>query len=418
MPFARPSGAPPADPAVVQGSPVAPDDRAVPLYTAEFAADPARFFREWRAEFGSLVPVELAPGVPAMLVMGHGDALHVLQSPERFPATPAEWRKRVPVECPVRPLLASGQTPARTSGVEHSRLRGAHVAALGRVDQHAVQAEVERDAVSLINAFWHRGEAELRGQFAAPLVLAAVNRLVGLPEEMADEVARVVPALAEAGDAVAAVAGRRTLESMLGEAVLWKTTVPGANVMSWLLADDDPGWLESEVVAQLVLIYEMAVEPTIGLITNAVATVLTDDRMEAALGGSLSTRDVLDAVLFDNPPLTQWCVRYPQVPQLIGNVWLPAHRPVVIGLAASQRDPAIARGDRRGNRSHIAFGAGTHACPADDLALLIATVAIDQLMDAVPDMELAGELVWRPSPFHRSPTAVPVRFEPARSRPS
>jgi cytochrome P450 len=115
--------------------------------------------------------------------------------------------------------------------------------------------------------------------------------------------------------------------------------------------------------------------------------------------------------------LAQWCVRYPQVPQLIGNVWLPAHRPVVIGLAACHRDPAIARGDRRGNRSHIAFGAGAHACPASDLALLIATVAIDQLMDAVPDTELAGELVWRPSPFHRSPTAVPVRFEPVRSRP-
>ncbi|MEV3961572.1 cytochrome P450 [Nocardia sp. NPDC050193] len=406
------------DQPVVQGSPVETGTRTVPLYTAEFAADPARFFREWRAEFGSLVPVELAPGVPATLVMGHEDALHVLQSPERFPATPAEWQKNVPAGCPVRPLLAAAPSPARTSGVEHARLRGAHMAALGRVDQHMVQAEVERDAVSLINAFWHRGEAELRGQFVTPLVLAAVNRLVGLPEGMADAVARAAPALAEAGDAAAAEAGRRTLESVLGEAVLWKTTAPGADVVSWLLADEDSRLLEAEVVAQLVLIYGMAVEPTIGLITNVVASMLTDDRMEPALGGSLSTRDVVDAVLFDNPPLAQWCVRYPQIPQLIGNVWLPAHRPVVIGLGASHRDPAIARGDRRGNRSHVAFGAGAHACPASDLTRLVATVAIDQLMDAVPDMRLAGELVWRPSPFHRSPAAVPVRFEPVRSLPS
>jgi cytochrome P450 len=402
---------------VVQGSPVETDARTVPLYTAEFAADPVRFFEQWRAEFGSLVPVELAPGVPATLVMGHEDALHILRNPERFPATSAERQKKVPAECPVRPLLASGPTPARTTSVEHARFRGAHMTAPGRVDQHAVQAQVEQDAVALINEFWHRGVAELRGQFAAPLVLATVNRLVDLPEEMADEVARAVPALADAGGAAAAVAGRRTLESVLHEAVLWKTTAPGTDVVSWLLADDDSGLLEAEVVAQLVLIYGMAVEPAIGLITNAIASMLTDDCMDAALGGSVSTRDVLDAVLFDNPPLAQWCVRYPQVPQLIGNVWLPPHQPVVIGLGACHRDPAIAEGDRRGNRSHIAFGAGAHAWPASDLALLIATVAIDQLMDAVPDMQLAGELVWRTSPFRRLRTALPVRFEPARSLP-
>ena len=229
---------------------------------------------------------------------------------------------------------------------------------------------------------------------------------------MADVVARAATALADAGDA----AGRRILESVLHEVVLRKTTVPGSDVVSWLLAHDS-GLLESEVVAQLMLIYEMAVEPTIGLILNAVASMLTDDRLEAALGGSVSTRDVLDTVLFDNPPLAQWCVRYPQVPQLIGNVWLPAHQPVMIGLGACHRDPAIASGDRRGNRSHLGFGAGTHACPASDLAMLIARAALEQLMDAVPDMRLASDLVWRASPFHRCVTALPVRFEPSRPLP-
>ncbi|NKY33915.1 cytochrome P450 [Nocardia speluncae] len=386
----------------------------MPLYTVDFAADPRGFFRRWRAEFGALVPVELAPGVAATLVVGHAEALKILHSPEVFSPDPDGWQRRTGAGCPVGAMLGSGPTPARTSGTDHARFRGAHTAVLGRVDQHAVQAGVERTAVDLINQFWARGEAELRTQFAAPLALAAVNALVGVPEELVDEVARAVPALAEAGDA--GVAGRRTLESVLQEVVVWKTTAPSADVVSWLLAHDS-GLLEAEVVAQLVLIYEMAVESTIGLITNAVASMLTDDRMDAALGGSLSTRDVLDAVLFDNPPLAQWCVRYPQVPQLIGNVWLPAHQPVVIGLGACHRDPAVAQGDRRGNRSHLGFGAGTHACPASGLAILIATAALDQLMDAVPDMRLAADLVWRASPFHRCVTALPVRFAPPRPLP-
>ena len=398
---------------VAHGSPVDADARSVPLYTVDFAAEPTRFFRQWQAEFGALVPVELAPGVAATLVVGHEEALMILHSPAVFSPDPDGWQRRARAECQVRPMLASGPTPARTSGAEHARFRGAHTAVLGRVDQHAMHASVERTAVTLINQFWHRGEAELRAEFAAPLALAAANSLIGLPEEMADEVARAVPVLADAGDA----AGRRTLESVLHEVVVWKTTTPGADVVSWLLTHGNSGLSQAEVVAQLVLIYEMAVEPTIGLITNAVASMLTDYRMEAALGGSVSTRDVLDTVLFDNPPLAQWCVRYPQVPQLLGNVWLPAHQPVLIGLGACHRDPAVATEDRRGNRSHLGFGAGTHACPAGDLAMLIATAALDQLMDAVPDMRLAADLVWRASPFHHCVTALPVRFEPARQPP-
>ncbi|MGI5219445.1 cytochrome P450 [Nocardia sp. CA-290969] len=388
----------------------------VPLYTAGFAADPVRFYREWRAEFGPLAPVELAPSVAATLVMGHAEALHILRGPERFPPSPGEWLKRVPAECPVRPVLGSGPSPARTSGVEHARYRGAHVAVLGRVDLHAEKAGVERDAVMLIEQFWHRGEAELRAQFAAPLVLAAVNRLVGLPQQWPGEVAQAILGLTDTADAAAAASGRRLLESVLHRVVADKRAVPGTDLASWLLAHD-AGLSVDEVVAQLLLIYDMAVEPTVGLILNTVASLVADDRMDAALDGSQSTRDVLDAVLFDNPPLAQWCVRYLQVPQLIGNVWLPAHQPVVIGLAACHRDPAIARGDRRGNRSHLAFGAGPHACPASDLARLIAAAAVDQLLDAVPDMRPAAELVWRAGPFHRSVTALPVRFAPARPLP-
>ncbi|MEV5839686.1 cytochrome P450, partial [Nocardia sp. NPDC052112] len=42
----------------------------VPLYSPEFAANPHRVYDEMRRQYGSLAPVELAPGVPATLVVG------------------------------------------------------------------------------------------------------------------------------------------------------------------------------------------------------------------------------------------------------------------------------------------------------------------------------------------------------------
>ncbi|SLJ82401.1 Uncharacterised protein [Mycobacteroides abscessus subsp. abscessus] len=45
---------------------------------------------------------------------------------------------------------------------------------------------------------------------------------------------------------------------------------------------------------------------------------------------------------------------------------------------------------------------GQHACPAQSLAYLIAKDAIDQLLDALPEMRLDlpdGKPNWRPGPF-------------------
>jgi len=131
------------------------------------------------------------------------------------------------------------------------------------------------------------------------------------------------------------------------------------------------------------------------------------------LGGSLSTRDGLDEVLFTDPPLTNYCITFPRQPILIDDVWLPAHQPVVISMAGSNNDPAISTGEYTDNRSHLAWSVGPHACPARSVASLIAQDAIDQLLDALPELHLAvplDELVWRPGPFNRSLAALPVTF--------
>ncbi|MGF6882132.1 hypothetical protein ABIA39_002731 [Nocardia sp. GAS34] len=84
-------------------------------------------------------------------------------------------------------------------------------------------------------------------------------------------------------------------------------------------------------------------------------------------------------MLFLDPPIANFCMTYPRQPVLLDEVWLPAHQPVIISIAACNNDPAISGGDHTGNRSHLAWGAGPHACPARRSGYLIAQDGVDRL---------------------------------------
>src|SRR5262249_36176119 len=66
-------------------------------------------------------------------------------------------------------------------------------------------------------------------------------------------------------------------------------------------------------------------------------------------------------------------------------------------------------------KAHLAFGAGPHSCPAKDPAFMIASTAVESLLNRLPDIEMRvpfKELAWVPSPWMRSLVTVPVRFTP------
>ncbi|NUP25567.1 MAG: cytochrome P450 [Nocardia sp.] len=400
-------------------SPADTDAPRIPLYAPEFAADPHRAYRSMRAGFGSLVPVELAPGVPATLVVGYRAALRILNDPERFPADPRAWQRDIPADCPVLPVLEWRPSAIRSAGADHARYRRVNTAGIDGVDLHALHTAVGRIAVPLIDAFCATGGADLVTQYAFPLAFESVNAMLGCPPEIGRKVAEATQAVF---DGVDAERGNRLLSAAVLELVDLKRDEPGDDITSRILAH--PAELDqSELIHQIVILYGAGIEPLQNLIVNALVLILTDERFGGnLLGGALSTRDALDEVLFEDPPMANFSVTYPRQPILIDGVWLPAHQPVVISLAGCNNDPAISNGDHTGNRSHLAWGAGPHACPAKSAAYLIAQGAIDQLLDALPDLRPAvpvDELVWRPGPFHRALAELPVAFPPTppQSRP-
>ncbi|MGW0057826.1 cytochrome P450 [Nocardia nova] len=392
------------------GSPVDTDGPRILLDTPEFAADPHAKYREMRRRYGSLVPIELSPGVPATLVIGYHTALRILNDPEHFPADPRAWQDTIPEDCPVRPMMQWYPNALRNAGNVHLRYRQAYTAAVDGIDLHALHSTVEKIAIPLINSFCEAGSADLVSQYAFPLVFESLNRMVGCSAELGQRVATGMAALF---DTVNAAWGMEHLSQALMELIHLRRTEPGDDVTS-RLAHHPANLSDEEMLYNLISFYGAGIEPQQNLIANTLLLMITDDRFGGGmLGGSLSTRDALDEVLFKDPPMANFSISYPRQPILIDNAWLPAHQPVVISLSACNNDPVIAGGDRTGNRSHLAWSAGPHACPARSVAYLVVQDAIDQLLDALPEMRLAiepSEITWRPGPFHRAMAALPVTF--------
>ncbi|KRV48966.1 cytochrome [Wenjunlia vitaminophila] len=366
--------------------------------------------------YGPTAPVELYPGVPATLVTSYEAALDVLRTPETFSKDPRRWRDlmegRVAPDNPAVPMMMYRPNALFTDGEEHRRLRGAITDSLDRVDPIALRGYVERSADALIDRFCETGEADLLADYARALPLFVFNQLFGSPPEFGDRLVRGMSGIFDGVDAEKANA--ELTEAMI-DLVALKRRKPGPDVTSWLMAH--PAQLtDEEMLHQLVLLLGAGTEPQQNLIANGLRLLLSDERFAGSLsGGSLPVEDALDEALWTDPPMANYGVHYPVRDVDFRGVRLREGTPVVVSFAAANNDPTLVSDQRSGNRAHLAWSAGPHGCPAQNSARLGASVAIERLLDRLPEVELAvppEELQWRPGPFHRALAALPVRFPP------
>ncbi|MEU6061008.1 cytochrome P450 [Streptomyces sp. NPDC047097] len=388
-----------------------------PLYTPEFAADPHGAYERMRRVYGPLVPVELSPGVPATLVIGYAQARRVLNDPLRFPADPRVWEQQVPASCPVRPMMEWRPNALRSGGTEHARYRAPNTAALDAVDQHELRSLVEKIAAEAITELRAAGGADLLDRYARPIAFRVLSTLLGCPDEIG---ARIADGMARIFEATDAERGNLILGQAVQDLVTLRRHRPADDVTSRMLAHP-AGLTDEEMAHQLVTLYGAGIEPLTQLIGNTCLKILTDEDFSGALHAGQSTvRDALDTVLYTDPPMANYCISYPPFPVDLDGVLLPPHQPVLISMAACNNDPELTRGlppdAISGNRAHLAWSIGPHSCPARSHAYLIAETAISHLLDALPEIDLAvpaGELRWRPGPFHRALESLPVALPAA-----
>ncbi|MEU5104335.1 cytochrome P450 [Streptomyces sp. NPDC021354] len=396
------------------GSPGRPAAQGLPLYGPDFAADPHAHYERLR-RYGPIAPVELSPGVEAYLITSYSLALEVLRDTERFAKDPRGWRAlnegRIPPDSPVGPMMMYRNNALFNDGEAHARLRGAITDSLTRLDPYALSEYVERSADTLINHFADKGEADLLSEYAAAIPLLVFNQLFGYPAEHGLRLVGIMAKLFDSGED--AVEANQELMDYMAGLIATKRDRPGADITSWMLAH--PSRLgDDELLQQLSLIMAAGTEPQLNLIANALLLLLSDDRFAGELsGGSMPVQDAIDEVLWTDPPLANFGTRFARRDLDLAGVRIRQGEPILTSYAAANTDPELTSDGRLGNRAHLAWSIGAHRCPAESPARVIASVAIEKLLDRLPDVELAvpaHQLAWRPGPFHRALAELPVRF--------
>ncbi|MEU5434279.1 cytochrome P450 [Streptomyces sp. NPDC020719] len=386
----------------------------VRLWEEGFAVDPHAYYAALRAQ-GPIGWAELAPGVPAYVVTDRRAALDLLHDPDTFSHDPRPWESTVAQDSPILGMMRWRPNALFADGDAHIRYRRTLLDAFDLVEPHDLRERVHRAVDILVGRFGPAGQADLVTEFARPLMALIFNNLFGLPDSESGRLDAALGQMMEGGDRAAQ--GEQEYGRYVLELVAAKSAQRGEDLTSRLL--DHPAALTPEEVTwQVFLTLGAGHEPTANLVSNALSRILGNPAYYSTLtSGSRPVADAVAEVLRYETPLSNYGIHFARESLSFHGVWIQAAVPVVVSYGAlghfAERD--FAGSHHRHDASHLSWSAGNHGCPVKQHTLLIATEAIERLTQWLPDLDPTTErerLTWRPGPFHRSLTALPVRFTP------
>jgi cytochrome P450 len=388
------------------------------FYGPEAERDPAGLYDKLRAEHGTVAPILLHGDVPAWLVLGHSENLHMTRTPSQFSRDSRRWRAlqdgSVAPDHPLAPIFTWQPVCVFADGATHERQRGAVTDSMARIDHRGVRRHINRHSNRLVNEFCQDGSVDLVGQFAERLPMMVMCEILGMPEESND---RMVQAARDMTRGTAtAVASNAYVVAALDRLVRRRRTEPAADFATWLV-EHPAGMTDTEVTEHLRLILIAAYEATANLIANVLRMVLTDPRFRARLsGGHMTVPEAVEQTLWDEPPFTAVFGRWAVGDTELGGQRIREGDALIVGIAPANTDPVVRpdlAADMEGNRAHLAFSGGPHECPGQDIGRAIADVGVDALLMRLPDLELAveeSELNWIGNIMSRHLLELPAGF--------
>lgn len=280
-----------------------------------------------------------------------------------------------------------GSVSRFSNGSAHARRRAIAeraIAAFGPLDL----AAAARERATLILDAMAGGTVDVMSALARQVPLAALVSAFGVdPDDEAEVVAAVI--------AVAAA------------------YPPGASKEQEHAADAAVECLvghfsgQNETVANRIAVLVQACDATAGLIGNTLNAAL---RLQRAAIAGVRVEALVDETLRYDPPV--WNTRRESDEALlVGGAALEERAPVVLHLAAANRDPEVFSEPHlfiptRAPSSHLTFGHGHRACPGSRDGHALTTGVVDAVLTRC---ELArGEVAYMPSPNLRVPNRLEV----------
>jgi cytochrome P450 len=344
-------------------------------------------------------------------VLGFDEGQHVLTHPDTFSSSIYDQI--------MGPVM--GRTILELGGAEHRASRALvspsfRSALLERWRSELVEVVVHE----LIDRFALRGRAELVREFTFAFPVQVIARILGLPRSDYPRFQRLsIELLNVVYSWDAGIAASRALKAYFGEVLADRRRAPQDDLVSTLAESEIDGTrlTHDEIFAFLLLILPAGVETTYRSSGNLLVALLSQPTLLEALRADRGlVRGAIEEGLRWEPPIGS-VVRLAIRDCVLGGVEIPSGTTVNVSVAAANRDPAhYPDPDRfdptRKHITHLTFGGGPHLCLGMHLARMETTMALNALLDRLPELRLDP---GAPAPriagvAFRSPAALPVEF--------
>jgi cytochrome P450 PksS len=364
----------------------------------------------------------------------YDDAVAILRDHKRFvkdarnTMTPAE-QAALPAEPPLLALLSRHLLNA--DGARHTRLRALVNKAFTTRMVEQMQSQMESVAHKLLAAVYAKGETDLIEAYAFPLPIIVIAELLGVPARDRNRFrawsnALVAPTPDSARNELKLTKSRQLMEdfiSYLRAIFAARRAQPRDDLISSLLAAEEAGDVlsEDELFSMILLLIVVGHETSVNLIGNGTLALLQHPEAWQQLQDQPALiASAVEEMLRYDCPVERAPMRYAAEDVEFGNVTIRRGDAVSVVLGSANRDSrqfsdadtfTITRDPNR----HIAFGHGVHYCLGAALARLEGRVAVQVLMQGMPDLRLAvdnQQLRWRTHPIMRGLQRLPVTWTP------
>ncbi|MBW4720507.1 cytochrome P450 [Saccharothrix obliqua] len=396
------------------------------ILSQEFTTDPYPAYRAFREH----APLHYHEGMRSWIISRYEDVERAFRDPV-FTTANYDWQAE-----PVH-----GRTILQMSGREHSVRRALVAPAFrGETLQNRFMPVIERNARALVDGFRDAGHAELVEEFATHFPINVIVDVLGL--DKADH-ARfhawykcVIEFLGNlSGDPAVTAAGHRTraeFTAYLAPILRQRRAEPGDDLLSSLCQAEVEGtrMSDEDITAFCSLLLAAGGETTDKAIAAIFRNLLDHPDQLAAVRADRSLVPRAFAETLRYTPPVRMIMRQPAADVELSGGVVPAGSTVICLIGAANRDPAryarpdefdLFRDDLDTTRAftaaanHLAFSLGRHFCVGALLAKAEVEVAVDQLLDAMPDVRpAAGSRPAEHGVFTRGPVDVPVVFTPAQ----
>ena len=392
----------------------------------QFKANPFPFYARLRQDAPAFA-VKVRRGQPAWLITRYDDVLEVLKDDARFVkerqhAMSAEQLRKAPKMPPMFGALE--RNLLGLDGADHDRLKAlVHKAFTPRmIEQMRDQTQQVTDAA--LDAAERRGQMDLIADFALPVPLTIIGRILGVPEADNSKFNRWTKTFVSAGSGGNPLVLIPTILAFMGylrRLIAARRKRPENDLISALVRaqEGNDQLSDDEVLAMIFLLLSAGHETTVNLIGSGALALLEHPGELARLrqDPTLIKSAVEELVRYVVPAETA-TERYAAQDTTFGGITVPKGEMVLAVLASANRDAAQfehpdALDITRAPNKHLSFGQGMHYCLGAPLSRMEAQIALSTLLRRAPNLRLsvpAQELRWRSSFVVRGLESLPVKI--------